>query len=124
MMLPSKVSRSTIAAQRRGSVNVLVHPGVFAFEKASGRPVDGALTGADHTGLATAAPVVPRSTTGAVVEVDKSRQLLIVAHDGAARWMSNASTGTEQPYTHPTAGQLLATRRLTRARRRDRPRPA
>ena len=26
MMLPPKVSRSTIAAHRRGSVNVLVHP--------------------------------------------------------------------------------------------------
>jgi hypothetical protein len=27
MMLPAKVSRSTIAAHRRGSVNVFVHPG-------------------------------------------------------------------------------------------------
>lgn len=32
MMLPAKVSRSTMAAQRRGSVKVLVQPEKLSFE--------------------------------------------------------------------------------------------
>ena len=33
MMLPPRVSRSTIAAHNRGSVNVLVHPDKLSFER-------------------------------------------------------------------------------------------
>ena len=42
---------------------------------------------------------VPRSTSGYVIEIDKTRQVLIVANGGHAEWVFNASTGSDHPYT-------------------------
>jgi N-acetylmuramoyl-L-alanine amidase len=51
--------------------------------------------------------VDPRSTHGQVWEVDKARQLLVLARDGALEWVFHTSTGTEQPYTY-RGRELLA----------------
>ena len=71
---------------------------VYAFQKANGLPRDGHLDAGEMGVLERAGPVVPRSTSGRVVEVDKSRQLLIVAVDGRAEWVFNTSTGNNRPY--------------------------
>lgn len=39
-----------------------------------------------------------RADAGALVEIDKSRQLLFIVADGAAVWTINSSTGSEIPY--------------------------
>ena len=72
---------------------------VYAFQKANNLPRDGVLDGGELAVLERAAPVQPRSTgAGRVVEIDKARQLLIVAVDGQAQWVFNTSTGNNRPY--------------------------
>jgi hypothetical protein len=38
------------------------------------------------------------STSGTLVEVDKSKQLAFFVYDGVTKWILNTSTGTEVPY--------------------------
>ena len=72
---------------------------VYAFQKANGLPRDGVLDNAELGLLERATPVVPRSTEpGRRVEVDKTRQLLIVAVNGVTEWVFNTSTGNNRPY--------------------------
>jgi peptidoglycan hydrolase-like protein with peptidoglycan-binding domain len=71
---------------------------VYAFQKANGLPRDGTLDGVEMGVLARAQRVVPRFTTGRAVEVDKTRQLLIVSVDGYTEWVFNTSTGNGRPY--------------------------
>ena len=71
---------------------------VYAFQKANNLHRDGQLDSAELGVLERAAPVVPRSNSGRVVEIDKTRQLLIVAVDGRTEWVFNTSTGNGRPY--------------------------
>ena len=71
---------------------------VYAFQKANHLPRDGQLDAAEMGLLADAGPVVPRTNSGRVVEVDKTRQLLIVAVNGRTEWVFNTSTGNGRPY--------------------------
>jgi peptidoglycan hydrolase-like protein with peptidoglycan-binding domain len=88
----------------------LVRQAMYAFEKANGLPVDGVLSGDDHAALATTGPVVPQSgaDSGRLIEVDKSRQLLLLVDGGQVVWAFNAASGTEQEYWHPTDGLQVA----------------
>jgi hypothetical protein len=86
----------------------LTEQAVMAFQKASGLEATGVATPEVVVAIQRSAPVVPASTSGAVVEVDRTRQLLIVARDGEAVLVLNTSTGTELPYRHPSGRTLLA----------------
>jgi hypothetical protein len=72
---------------------------VMAFQKYYGLETDGSL------GPITAAKLseidelpMGSTTTGTLVEVDKSRQLVFLVNDGVTTWILNTSTGTEIPY--------------------------
>ena len=71
---------------------------VYAFQKANNLPRDGRLSPEEVALLARADRPQPRSTAGYVVEVDKARQLLIVARDGRAELVFNTSTGNGARY--------------------------
>lgn len=81
-----------------GSYGLLTTQAVTAFQKANGLERTGRVDGPTQIALLSATRPVPRSTSGYVIEVDKARQLVIVARDGYAEWILNTSTGTERPY--------------------------
>ncbi len=72
---------------------------VWAFQKYENLPRTGVVDQATHNEMHHAVRPVPRSTTGYVIEVDKTRQVLIIANGGYAQWVFNASTGSDIPYT-------------------------
>ncbi len=81
-----------------GRYGTLTTQQVYAFQKANDLPRDGVLDGAELGLLERAQRYVPRSATGRVVEVDKTRQLLVVSVDGQTEWVFNTSTGNGRPY--------------------------
>ena len=54
-------------------------------------------TSSRTTELRTATRSVPRSTSGYVIEIDKTRQILIVANGGRTAWVFNALDGFRPP---------------------------
>jgi hypothetical protein len=72
---------------------------VYAFEKYEGLPIDGAADSDTRRALQTASRPVPRTTSGSMIEIDKSRQILFFVAGGRTQWVFNTSTGTEEPYT-------------------------
>ena len=78
----------------------LTEQAVRALQKAAGLGIDGIVGPATWGALDGGVTVEPRSTQGLVWEVDKARQLLLLARDGALEWIFHTSTGTEQPYTY------------------------
>jgi len=81
-----------------GKFGTLTTQQVYAFQKANGLPRDGVLDGAELAILERATRVVPRSSSGRQVEVDKTRQIIIVSVDGQTEWVFNTSTGNGRPY--------------------------
>jgi ribosomal protein L24E len=71
---------------------------VYAFQKWSNLPRTGEFDIFTRTKLNSASRPVPRSTGGYVIEIDKTRQVLIVANGGRASWIFNASSGSDHPY--------------------------
>jgi hypothetical protein len=67
---------------------------VVAFQKAAGVVPDGVCGPVTRAALDRAARLRPRSITGRVVEIDLTRQLLLVVSDGQVRWVMDASTGS------------------------------
>jgi lipoprotein-anchoring transpeptidase ErfK/SrfK len=72
---------------------------VYAFQKANNLPRTGSVDLVTHNRLNTASRVVPRSKSGYWIEIDKTHQILIVAVNGRAAWVFNASSGSDVPYT-------------------------
>ncbi|WCO68836.1 L,D-transpeptidase family protein [Iamia majanohamensis] len=87
----------------------LTEQAVFAFQKAQGLAVDGVTGPSTRTALEAPAPVRTRTTSGTAWEVDKTRQLLILAVDGRAVEVHNTSTGTEDAYTYDGRERLADT---------------
>ena len=81
-----------------GRYGTLTTQQVYAFQKANGLPRDGVLDAAELGLLERATPVVPRMRSGRQVEVDKTRQIIIVSVDGRTEWVFNTSTGNNRPY--------------------------
>ncbi len=81
-----------------GVYGPLTEQAVTAFQKVAGLATDGVVGPATATALDRASRPEARSSRGDRVEVDKSRQVLMVVRDGAVRWVFNTSTGTELPY--------------------------
>jgi lipoprotein-anchoring transpeptidase ErfK/SrfK len=72
---------------------------VYAFQKVNGLTVDGQVGPQTAAALASAKRPLPKSTSGDLVEVDKTRQVVFIVRGGRAQWTFNTSTGTEKPYT-------------------------
>src|SRR5436190_6146330 len=72
---------------------------VYAFQKTNGLPVDGQVGPATSAALSGAKRPTPKSTSGNLVEVDKTRQVAFIVRGGRVLWAYNISTGTEKPYT-------------------------
>jgi peptidoglycan hydrolase-like protein with peptidoglycan-binding domain len=81
-----------------GVFGPLTQQAVWAFQKINGLPRTGAVDQATRLAFRTARRPTPRSTSGYVAEVDKARQVVIIARNGRAEWVFNTSTGTERPY--------------------------
>jgi peptidoglycan hydrolase-like protein with peptidoglycan-binding domain len=64
-----------------------------AFQKANGLPREGVAGGTTTSALARAVRPRPRSGAGRTVEVDLTRQLLLLVADGQVVWAFDASTG-------------------------------
>jgi hypothetical protein len=76
----------------------LTQQAVFALQKAAGLGRDGVVGPATKRALADGVVPVPRSHVGNVVEVDLTRQLLMVVTNGQREAILNTSTGGGYPY--------------------------
>ena len=66
---------------------------VVAFQKVHGLPRDGIAGPVTMRAVSLADRPTPRSTSGALIEIDLSRQILTVATGGRATWVVDVSTG-------------------------------
>lgn len=66
---------------------------VVAFQKAHGLPRDGIAGPVTTRAISLADRPTPRSTRGDLIEIDLSRQILILATGGRATWVMDTSTG-------------------------------
>ena len=73
---------------------------LYAFQKYEGLPTSGKGDPATRERLATAARPKPASPAGDLIEIDKSRQVMIVVRGGQAQYVFNISSGTESSYTY------------------------
>lgn len=81
-----------------GSFGDLTRQAVLAVQKAAGLARDGTVGPDTAQALAAGTRAQPRSTVGSVIEIDKTRQLLLVVRDGSVRWVFNTSTGSGAAY--------------------------
>ena len=81
-----------------GQYDSLTQQAVWAFQKANGLPRTGNVDAATQAAFRTAPRPHPRSTSGYVFEVDKTRQILMIVNNGYAQWTFNVSTGSDIPY--------------------------
>ena len=81
-----------------GTYGGLTVQAVMAFQKVEGLERDGIVGPGTADALDHARRPSPASAGGDLIEVDKARPALFVVRDGAARWVLNVSTGTEEPY--------------------------
>ena len=84
-----------------GVYSTLTEQAVVAFQGAEGLVRDGVAGPKTFAKLSNAGPPRARSTKGDVIEIDKSRGLILIAEDGKVRWAYHTSTGTNEPYQHP-----------------------
>ena len=91
-----------------GSYGSLTTQAVMALQKAAGISRDGVF--GPQTRKALQAGVRPSSKIGGTgVEIDKSRQLLLVLRGGKVTTILNTSTGSGQPYTSSAGTPAIAT---------------
>jgi hypothetical protein len=81
-----------------GSFDRLTQQAVWAFQKANGLPRSGNVDGATQAAFRTAPRPHPRSGSGYLFEVDKTRQILMIVNNGIAQWTFNISSGSDIPY--------------------------
>ncbi len=82
-----------------GEFGSLTTQAVMAFQKYERLPITGTADDTTQRRLAVASRPVPADTSaGTHIEIDKSRQIIMFAEDGTARWTLNTSTGSEIPY--------------------------
>ncbi len=72
---------------------------VYAFQKANGLPRTGAIDAATQAKFRTATRPRARSTSGSMIEIDKTRQILMVVNNGFVKYTFNTATGSDHPYT-------------------------
>ena len=93
---------------------------VWAFQKANRIPRTGVVDAATQKAFRTASRPRPRSTTGYRYEIDKTRQIAMIASNGYAKWTLNTSTGSDHGYdldgvhytAHTPEGQFTVIRQV------------
>ncbi|GAA8847625.1 L,D-transpeptidase family protein [Helicobacter pylori] len=88
-----------------GSYDQTTQQAVMALQKAHGLSRDGVV--GPQTWSAVYSPRTPRPRTRSAWEIDKSRQLQIVARNGWAQWVFNTSTGNGERYWSSASGAYL-----------------
>jgi peptidoglycan hydrolase-like protein with peptidoglycan-binding domain len=86
-----------------GSYGDTTQQAVLAFQKAAGLERDGVAGPQTMKALQGGVAVSPHSTSGHVLEVDKTRQLLLIVDNGKIDQIINTSTGSGQPYQYAGA---------------------
>lgn len=81
-----------------GTFGSLTVQAIMAFQKYEGLNPSGTADAVTQERLAHAQRPVPANAGGYHIEIDKSRQILMLAQDGTTLWTFNASTGSEVPY--------------------------
>jgi cell wall hydrolase len=92
-----------------GSYGVTTQQAVLALQKAAGLGRDGVAGPATMAALTRGVKPSPRSTSGHVIEIDKSRQLLLVVTNGHLDETIATSTGSYAPYTSQGQQYIAAT---------------
>lgn len=91
-----------------GTYGALTEQAVLAFQGVEGLGRDGAAGPETFGALRSATRPSPRSTKGDLIEVDEGRGALFVVRDGATQWVFHTSTGTDEPYAHPSGATFSA----------------
>lgn len=91
-----------------GVYGPLTEQAVLAFQGAESLQRDGIFGPNPRRALKNASTPVPRDESGDHIEIDEARGLLMVVRGGEARWVFHTSTGTEEPYEHPSGETYLA----------------
>ncbi len=73
---------------------------VMALQKAVGLARDGVMGPKSRQALARGVSLQPHSSDGHWIEIDKSRQLLMLVDGGRVSTILNTSTGSDQPYSY------------------------
>jgi peptidoglycan hydrolase-like protein with peptidoglycan-binding domain len=85
--------------EANGQYDNTTQQAVMAFQKYYGLEADGVLGPITAEAMSQVAERPQgTTTTGTLVEVDKSKQLVFLIEDGVVAWILNTSTGTEIPY--------------------------
>ena len=92
-----------------GAFGRLTQQAVMAFQKANGLHRDGSAGPATLAALTTAARPTPRSTVDGI-DIDLSRQILMVVEGGQVKWTINTSTG--KPSTPTVPGDFKVLRQI------------
>ena len=71
---------------------------VWAFQKVNNIPRTGAVDAATQVAFRTAFRPRPRSTTGTLFEINKTKQVLMYVINGTVVYVWNTSTGNEHPF--------------------------
>jgi peptidoglycan hydrolase-like protein with peptidoglycan-binding domain len=72
---------------------------IWAFQKANGLPRSGVVDSATQAAFRTASRPQARAASGSMIQIDKSRQILMVVQNGVVQYTFNTSTGSDHPYT-------------------------
>ncbi|HEX2040426.1 MAG TPA: L,D-transpeptidase family protein, partial [Acidimicrobiales bacterium] len=110
VLAPGSLGASVEAVQRRllelgyfvhitGRFDLLTRQAAYALEKAAGLPRAGVIGAAERAALEQGVRPPVRSRSGYVVEIDKTRQLIVVVRDGQPIWTFHTSTGNNKPYS-------------------------
>ncbi|MGE0879594.1 MAG: peptidoglycan-binding protein [Acidimicrobiia bacterium] len=73
---------------------------VTAFQKATGLPRTGVYDAPTRLSLAGATRLTPTTAMTDVIEVDKTRQIVLVVRGGQTLYVFNSSTGSGKPYSY------------------------
>ncbi len=82
-----------------GVYGTLTEQAVYAFQKVNDLLVDGVVGPEVRAALDDPAPYEPETSTGDIMEVDKTDQVLAHVVDGQVDLVWNTATGTGNPYT-------------------------
>lgn len=92
-----------------GRYGQLTRQAVMAFQKAEGLSRDGVAGPATQAALAVAARPVPVEASGTHLEIDLTRQIVLVVEGGRTTWVLNTSTGNGESFAAPAGGTAVAT---------------
>jgi peptidoglycan hydrolase-like protein with peptidoglycan-binding domain len=104
-----------------GRYGLTTQQAVYAFQKVHGLPRTGIFDLRTRGVLAFAGRPAPRNPSGYVVEVDKARQVILIARDGRTEWVINTSTGGNYEYSYggQTFSAMTPSGRFTVSRQID-----